>query len=293
MNNDKKRKENAIVFAVMNMKGGVTKTTTAEAVSAILTRKGYKTLLIDFDPQSSATSCLGFAASDEEEDGEITHEKIMNDDIELFGIAEIMYDNMKGRPENDWHELVVTAKEGFDFIPSSLDLASVAADMQTQAFYKEAVLDRAVSYMRPEYDYIIIDCPPTLSLLFTNAVTTANKVIIPVSPEASALRGFKLLYRKIHETKQLLNPDLEIAGVIITKVDARSNRVRQNIENIRKLSGGVNVFDGYIPYGVKDAETAIDHNTSVVGLFLDTRRPSDLLTRIVKGYRDMVMEVIG
>ena len=283
----------ASVIAVMNMKGGVAKTTTAEALAAAMAEEDMKVLLIDFDPQASATSCLGFGVEDEDYDGPITEEMLLSDDISLYGIAEIMNDNMKKTPENDWHELVVKTSEGFDFIPSSIDLASVEADMQTQAFYKEAVLKRALSYMRPEYDYIIIDCPPTLSLLFTNATTAADMIIIPVSPEKSALRGFRLLYKKIVEIRDLLNPELEIAGIVITKVDARSNKVKENLETIRKLSDVVHIFDTVIPYGVKDAEYAIDSNVSFVGLYNNTRRPTDLLSRIATAYRNIAKEVIG
>ena len=292
MNRENTNERTACVIAVMNMKGGVAKTTTAEAVAAGLTERGFKTMLIDFDPQSSATNCLGFGIEEEETSDVVTEEIILNSDIELYGIAEIMNDNMRSTPVNDWHELVVKTKENFDFIPSSIDLASVEADMQTQAYYKEAVLKRAIGYMRPEYDYIIIDCPPTLSLLFTNVVTAADRIIIPISPERSAMRGFKLLYRKIAEAKALLNPELGIAGIIITKVDARSNKVKENLERIAKLDRVVHIFRTFIPYGVKDAEYATDNNMSFIGLYENTKKPSALLTRIVEGYRKMVEEVI-
>ena len=293
MNRENNNERTACAIAVMNMKGGVAKTTTSEALAAALTEMGQKVLLIDFDPQASATSCLGFGVEDEAVDGPVTEEMLLSDDIALYGIAEIMNDNMKKKPENDWHELVVKTAEGFDFIPSSIDLASVEADMQTQAYYKEAVLDRVLSHIRPDYDYIVIDCPPTLSLLFTNVTTAADKVIIPVSPEKSALRGFRLLYRKIVEIRDLLNPELEIEGIVITKVDARSNKVKENIESIRKLSGVVHIFDSIIPYGVKDAEYAIDSNVSFIGLYNNTRRPTELLSKIATAYRNIAKEIIG
>ena len=291
MNTEKKRTGKCTVIAVQNQKGGVLKTTTALAIAAGLTEQGNKVLLVDYDPQGSATAHLGFGIDDTDE-GDLTVESLLNDEIEYYGITDILNDNMTMSPQNGWHETVVVTKEGFDFIPSSIDLATVEANMMISGTLREYILKRALSIIRPEYDYIILDCAPTLSLLFTNAVSAADKIIIPVAPEKSALRGFKLLFKKIYETRAFLNPELEIAGVLLTKVDARSNMIKNNVERIRKLSSVVHVFPDAVPYGLKDAETSVERNISLIGLYNETKHPSELLTRIATAYRNMVEEVI-
>lgn len=290
----KKRNDDAVVVANVCEKGGVGKTTTSLALAACFVDEGYKTLLVDYDPQNSTTSCLGYGVEDKEYDGPITEEMLLQDDPETYGISILMEDSLLRMPEMDWHELVIHTREGYDLIPASIELAKTESKMRNtdQCRKSEEVLKRALRRIRKEYDFIIIDCAPTLSMLFTNVITAADKVIIPISPEQSAIRGFVLLYREIHEAKELLNPEIEIAGVLITKARDQANIIKDNIGRIRKLSGTVNVFEDVIPLGIKDAEEATKNNTSLIGLYHGTRRPSPVLTKIAEAYKKVAKEII-
>ena len=218
------------IIAIANQKGGVGKTTTAINLSACLAEKGQKVLAIDMDPQGNMSSGLGLDKDD--------IDKTIYDMI--IGEAEIEEVIQRGTIEN------------LDILPSNVDLSAVEIEL-IDVENKEFVVKNSVQKIRDQYDFIIIDCPPSLSLLTINSMTTADSVLVPIQCEYYALEGLSQLIHTVELVKDRLNSGLEIEGVVFTMFDARTNLSLQVVENVR-ANVKQRVYATIIPRNVRLAE---------------------------------------
>ena len=258
--------KNAKIIAVMNQKGGVGKTTTVLNLGIGLARRGKKVLLIDADSQGSLTVSLG-----------------MNDLDNLpVSLAAIMYGNMMGQTR-DPHIGIIRSREGVDFIPSNNDLFGVEVALNG-AVNREYVLKGIVDVLKGEYDYILIDCLPSLGLMVINALVAADSVIIPSHPAYLSTRGLSQLFRTINKVKRTINQQLMIGGILITCADVHTRNAKEIIESLRETLGKrVRIFDTVIPRSIKVAEC------SLMGKSIYRHNPSG---KVAEAYEDLVDEVI-
>ncbi len=219
------------IITIANQKGGVGKTTTAVNLSSCLAFYGKETLLIDIDPQANATSGLGINKNEVEQ-------SIYEVLIEKVSIEEVVM-----RTEIDW----------LDIIPSNINLIGAEVEL-VGAFSRETKLKKAIEKVAEVYEYIIIDCPPSLGLLTINALTAAKSVLIPLQCEYYALEGLGQLLNTTDLIKKSLNPDLEIEGVVLTMYDTRVNLSIQVIDEVKKYFKD-KVFTTVIPRNIKIAES--------------------------------------
>ncbi len=199
------------VIAITNQKGGVGKTTTSVNLSAALAMNGRKVLLLDIDPQGNATSGIGINKADVKTD---IYEVLVND----APVQQAIYN---------------VAVDGLQVIPATIQLAGAEIEL-VSVVSREQILKRALSEIRKQYDYIIIDCPPSLGLLTINALTAADSVLIPIQCEYYALEGLSQLLNTVRLVQKHLNVNLEIEGVLLTMFDARTNLGIQVIEEVKK-----------------------------------------------------------
>ena len=217
-------------IAIANQKGGVGKTTTSINLSATLAEKGKKVLVIDTDPQGNTTSGFG-----------LNKNQLDNTIYELL-IGECTV-------EEALHKDVV---DGVDIIPANVDLAAVEIELIDME-KKEFILRDAIASIRDNYDFIVIDCPPSLSMLTINAMTTANTVLVPIQCEYYALEGLSQLVHTVNLVKERLNNGLEMEGVIFTMYDSRTNLSMQVVENVKDHINE-NVYKTIIPRNIRLAE---------------------------------------
>ncbi|MDP4552982.1 AAA family ATPase [Alkalihalobacillus macyae] len=250
----------ANIIAVANQKGGVGKTTTSVNVSACLAYLGKKVLLVDIDPQGNATSGVGI------EKGDIEH-----------CVYNILVD------DRDAEEIIQeTIVENLDVIPSTIQLAGAEIEL-VPTISREVRLKRALMKVEKNYDYIIIDCPPSLGLLTINSLTAANAVLIPVQCEYYALEGLSQLLNTVRLVQKHLNVDLEIEGVLLTMLDARTNLGIQVIEEVKKYFQE-KVYRAIIPRNVRLGE-APSHGKPIIVY--------DPKSRGAEVYLDLAKEVLG
>lgn len=218
------------VIAIANQKGGVGKTTTAINLSACLAEKNKKVLVIDIDPQGNTTSGLGI----DKEEQKVTVYELMISDV---GIKDV---------------IIHTEIENLDLIPSNVNLSGAEIDL-IGIEDREYVLRRKVDEVKEEYDFIILDCPPSLSMLTVNAMTTADTVLVPIQCEYYALEGLSQLIHTVNLVKERLNPELELEGVVFTMYDSRTNLSLQVVENV-KDNLHQTIYKTIIPRNVRLAE---------------------------------------
>ena len=219
------------VMAISNQKGGVGKTTTSINLASGLAHVGKKVLLIDFDSQGNATQGLGANQN--------------NSQATIYSVL------MEGVPIQQ--AIVPKVNPRIDIVPANINLAGADLDMDKMEYGKEELLKKAIAPIRDQYDYIIIDCPPSLSMLTINAMTTADSVLVPIQCEYYALEGLSQLIHTVELVKERLNPILEIEGVVFTMYDARTNLSLQVVENVKE-NLQQNIYKTIIPRNIRLAE---------------------------------------
>ena len=227
-------------IAIFNQKGGVGKTTTNINLAACLAMKGKKILILDIDPQGNTTSGVGISKKGLEV---TTHEILIEDNY---------------NPED---AILSTGVENLDIIPASVQLAGAEVELIELAG-REKRLKRAIDILKPKYDYIFIDCPPSLGILTINSLTAVDSVLIPIQCEFYALEGVRQLMSTIDIVQRNMNPDLEIQGVILSMFDGRTNLSMQVVEEVKKYFKE-KVYTTVIPRNVRLAE-APSHGMPVI-----------------------------
>ena len=217
-------------IAIANQKGGVGKTTTSINLSASLAAKGKKVLVIDTDPQGNTTS--GFGVEKNDLDNTVYELMLSECSIKECILKDVI--------------------DGVSIIPSNVNLAAAEIEL-IGVDRKEYILKREVEWIKDSFDYIIIDCPPSLSMLTINAMTTADTVLVPIQCEYYALEGLSQLIHTINLVKERLNPNLDIEGVVFTMYDSRTNLSMQVVENV-KSNLSQKVFQTLIPRNIRLAE---------------------------------------
>ena len=226
------------IITITNQKGGVGKTTTAINLSACLAEAGQKVLIVDFDPQGNATSGFG---------------------LEKGSIENTVYQMLIG--ESTVKECIEKeVQENLDVLPSDVNLAGAEVEL-LEMENKETLLKNNLKKIKNQYDFIIIDCPPSLNLLTINALTAADTVIVPIQCEYYALEGLSQILKTINLVKRKLNRKLELEGVVFTMYDARTNLSLEVVESV-KSSLNQNIYKTIIPRNVRLAE-APSHGMSI------------------------------
>lgn len=218
------------IIAIANQKGGVGKTTTSINLSASLAAKGKKVLVIDTDPQGNTTSGFGIDKND---------------------LDNTIYELILG--ECSIRDCIISdVIQNVSVVPSNVNLAAAEIEL-IGVDKKEFILKNEVDYVKEDYDFIIIDCPPSLNMLTINSMTTADSVLVPIQCEYYALEGLSQLIHTVNLVKERLNPDLEMEGVVFTMYDSRTNLSMQVVENV-KQNLNQRVYNTLIPRNIRLAE---------------------------------------
>lgn len=228
------------VIAVTNQKGGVGKTTTTENVAIGLARNGYNVLIVDFDPQGDLTSCLGWKN---------------NDSLE-HSVSSMLDDYINDNDIN-YESLILHHEEHVDLIPANIELADFEMRL-VSVINREQTLSNCIEPLRNQYDYIFIDCPPSLGMLTVNALSAADEVLIPVQTQYLPAKGMTKLLQTVGKVQRKINSNLKITGIVMTLADLNTNLTKSTIETIRESFGkNIRVFDTIIPKATKASEASI------------------------------------
>jgi len=229
----------SIIIAIANQKGGVGKTTTNVNLSACLATAGKKVLTIDIDPQGNTTSGLG---------------------IDKKSVEKSIYDVLINGLEIE-QSIIPTKVPNLDIIPSNIQLAGAEIEMVSM-LSREHILKRSIQNIRDRYDFILIDCPPSLGLITINALTASDKILVPIQCEYYALEGLSQLMNTVKLVRNYLNPSLEVEGVVLTMFDARTNLSIQVVEEVKKYFRS-KVYRTIIPRNVRLGE-APSHGLPII-----------------------------
>ena len=231
----------AVITAVTNQKGGVGKTTTAENLGIGLAQEGKKVLLIDTDPQASLTISLGFPRPD---DLPVTLSDLM---------AKVIHEQSIPPGEGILHH-----PEGVDLVPANIALAGTEVSL-VNAMSRETVLKQYLDTVKKDYDFILLDCMPSLGMMTVNALAASDQAIIPVQANYLSAKGLEQLLNTINRVRRQINPKLRIEGILLTMVDGRTNDAKDISQLIRDTYGGkIKVFGTEIPRSVRAAEISAE-----------------------------------
>lgn len=257
---------NGNVIVIANQKGGVGKTTTTENVGIGLAKEGKKVLLIDFDPQADLSASLGIRNSDNME----------------HTICEALNGTIKDIPIN-FDDLIIHHDENVDIIPSNIELADFELKL-VSVMSRERILDMTLEPLRKKYDVILIDCPPSLGMLTINALSSADKVLIPVQAQYLPAKVMTKLLGTINKVQHQINPRIKVLGVAITLANMQTNLAKSTADTLRENFGNhIKVFDTIIPIGVKAAEA------TVVGKSVFEHAKD---SNVAKAYENLTQEIV-
>ena len=259
-------KEKPTVIAVVNQKGGTAKTTTVENLGIGLAREGKKVLLVDTDPQGSLTICLGYPRPDELETTLFDLlNKTINEDCVTAG------------------EGIVHQAEGIDLIPANISLAGLEVAL-VNTMNRERILKQFLEPVKGNYDYVLLDCMPSLGMLTVNALAAADAALVPVQANYLSAKGLEQLLQTINKVKRQINPKLRIEGILLTMVDGRTNYGREISSLIRDTYGGhIKIFNSEIPRSVRAAEISAEGKS----IFLH-----DPKGKVAEAYQNLTKEVM-
>lgn len=232
--------DNCKVIAITNQKGGVGKTTTTVNLGVGLANEGARVLLVDADPQGSLTVSLG----------------IRNPDELSVSLATVLQRVIEDKPIKEGMG-IIQHREGVDILPSNIELSGLEISL-FNTMSREFVLKGYIDGVRRNYDYILIDCMPSLGMMTINSLVAADSVIIPSQPNFLSTKGLNLLMRSIAKIRKQINPRLNIDGILLTMVDNRTNNAKDIISSLRSSMGtNIRVFETEIPHSVRAAECSL------------------------------------
>ena len=232
---------NCKVIALTNQKGGVGKTTTAVNLGVCLSKQGKKVLLVDADAQANLTMSLGYPRPD---------------DL-LISLATIMQDIIDDKPF-DVQKGILHHSEGVDLLPSNIELSGLEVRL-INAISRERVLTTCINEVKKNYDYVLIDCMPSLGMLTINALAATDSVVIPTQPHYLSAKGLELLLRSVSKVRRQINPHLRIDGILMTMVMPRTNISKEVTALVRRAYGqNIKVFDAQIPHSIRAVEATAE-----------------------------------
>ena len=256
----------ATVLAVVNQKGGTGKTTTCENLGVGLAQEGKKVLLVDVDPQGSLTISLGYPRPD---DLDSTLSELM---------AKVMQETPLSPGEGILHH-----EEGVDLIPANISLSGIEASL-VNAMSRETILKQLMEPLKRQYDFILLDCMPSLGMLTVNALAAADNVLIPVQAQYLSAKGLEQLLQTVNKVRRQINPKLRIEGILLTMVDGRTNYAKDISNLIRETYGSkIKVFGTDIPHSVRAAEISAE------GKSIFRHDPKG---KVASAYRTLTKEVV-
>ncbi len=259
-------KNKAKIIAIVNQKGGTAKTTTCENLGIGLAQAGKKVLLVDFDPQGSLSIALGYPEPDE-----------------LYPTVSDMLENVvrdcPAAPETG----ILHHEEGVDLMPANIALSGLEVSL-VNALSRETILKQYLETVREKYDYILLDCMPSLGMLTVNALAASDSVLIPVQAQYLSAKGMEQLLCTVNKIRRQINPKIKFEGILLTMVDKRTNYAKEISSLVREIYGGkIKVFETDIPHSVRAAEISAE------GKSIFKHDPKG---KVAEAYRILTKEVI-